>query len=343
MLRGPRGPAVDGSGSPEEAAPQGARSTQPGAHGDPLDPRGAGSLGEGGHGASHGGGGGTEPATAVRAAAGLRCQHRCCGPTTQARRSASRRVGRSWASPQRQPPHTLPKGRHRPSVSWSQRDKLSPSGQRLPGVAVSPRPATGAVSTGNPASAALQVWGVRLEWGRSPGPGLGSSLTCLLLDKSLPPPPSLCPPWTAESKCRVGGGWPGAHTVLCTTRGPSSQRTGSLGRSRELWGASGCRVRRGCRLGLRWPGPHSRNYHTDRDPRPLSWLSGLCVPPSAPRTEVESGEAGSRVLLLREAGGPCWREHLTPPPTGKAEGSQLSTARPRPRPRASFLVVPRWA
>lgn len=57
MLRGPRGPAVDGSGSPEEAAPQGARSTQPGAHGDPLDPRGAGSLGEGGHGASHGGGG----------------------------------------------------------------------------------------------------------------------------------------------------------------------------------------------------------------------------------------------------------------------------------------------
>lgn len=60
-----------------------------------------------------GGGGGTEPATAVRAAAGLRCQHRCCGPTTQARRSASRRVGRSWASPQRQPPHTLPKGRHR--------------------------------------------------------------------------------------------------------------------------------------------------------------------------------------------------------------------------------------
>lgn len=217
----------------------------------------------------------------------------------------------------------------RPSVSWSQRDKLSPSGQRLPGVAVSPRPAAGAVSTGNPASAALQVWGVRLEWGRSPGPGLGSSLTCLLLDKSLPPPPSLCPPWTAESKCRVGGGWPGAHMPLCTTRSPSSQRTGSLGRSRELWGASGCRVRRGCRLGLRWPGPHSRNYHTDRDPRPLSSLSGLCVPPSAPRTEVESGEAGSRELLLREAGGPCWREHLTPPPpTGKAEGSQLSTAPP---------------
>lgn len=85
-------------------------------------------------------------------------------------------------------------------------------------------------------------------------------------------------------------------------------------------------MRRRCRLGLRWPGPHSRNYHTDRDPRPLSSLSGLCVPPSAPRTEVESGEEGSRELLLREAGGPCWREHLTPPPTGKAEGSQLSTA-----------------
>lgn len=338
MLRGPRGPAVDGSGSPEEAAPQGARSTQPGAHGDPLDPRGAGSLGEGGHGASHGGGrDGAGHSSAGRSRAPVPAQVLWPHDTGESGGVGPAHSGSPPTPSQRA--GTAVRG-PRPSVSWSQRDKLSPSGQRLPGVAVSPRPATGAVSTGNPASAALQVWGVRLEWGRSPGPGLGSSLTCLLLDKSLPPPPSLCPPWTAESKCRVGGGWPGAHMPLCTTRGPSSQRTGSLGRSRELWGASGCRVRRGCWLGLRWPGPHSRNYHTDRDPRPLSSLSGLCVPPSAPRTEVESGEEGSRVLLLREAGGPCWREHLTPPhPLARRRAPSC----PRPRPRASFLVVPRWA